>query len=125
MIQITPHMRIMLAVEPADFRKGIDGLAGIVKRTLQSDPFDGTLFLFRNKRGTAIKIISYDGQGFWLCQKRLSRGSFNWWPEKLDRQSHLLAAHEVQLLLWNGNPDAVPAVMWKKITPRSFFAGHT
>ena len=125
MIQITPHMRIMLAVEPADFRKGIDGLAGIVKRTLQSDPFDGTLFLFRNRRGTAIKIISYDGQGFWLCQKRLSRGSFNWWPEKLDRQSHLLAAHEVQLLLWNGNPDAAPAVMWKKITPTPFLTGHT
>ena len=125
MIQITPHMRIMLAVEPADFRKGIDGLAGIVKRALQSDPFDGTLFVFRNKRRTAIKIISYDGQGFWLCQKRLSRGRFNWWPEKLDRQSQLLAAHEVQLLLWNGNPDAAPAVMWKKITPTPFLTGHT
>lgn len=125
MIQITPHMRIMLAVEPADFRKGIDGLAGIVKRALQSDPFDGTLFVFRNKRRTAIKIISYDGQGFWLCQKRLSRGRFNWWPEKLDRQAQLLAAHEVQLLLWNGNPEAASAVLWKKITPRSFFAGHT
>lgn len=125
MIQITPHMRIMLAVEPADFRKGIDGLAGIVKRCLQSDPFDGTLFLFRNKRRTAIKIISYDGQGFWLCQKRLSSGRFNWWPEKLDRQSQLLAAHEVQLLLWNGNPEAAPAVMWKKISPTPFFAGHT
>ena len=125
MIQITPHMRIMLAVEPADFRKGIDGLAGIVRRCLQSDPFDGTLFIFRNKRGTAIKIISYDGQGFWLCQKRLSRGCFTWWPKKSDRQAQLLAAHEVQLLLWNGNPETSAAVMWKKITPAPFFAGHT
>jgi len=125
MIQITPHMRIMLAVEPADFRKGIDGLTGIVKQALQSDPFDGTLFVFRNKSRTAVKIISYDGQGFWLCQKRLSRGRFNWWPEKLDRQAQLLAAHEVQLLLWNGNPEAASAVLWKKISPRQFFAGHT
>ncbi|MFH0780619.1 MAG: IS66 family insertion sequence element accessory protein TnpB [Pseudomonadota bacterium] len=118
-------MRIMLAVKPADFRKGIDGLAGIIKRTLQSDPFDGTLFLFRNRSGTAIKIISYDGQGFWLCQKRLSKGRFLWWPENIDRQSQLLAAHEVQLLLWNGNPGAASAVMWKKISPAPFFTGHT
>lgn len=125
MIQVTPHMKIMLAVKPADFRKGIDGLCGIVKRVLQADPFDGTLFLFRNKRGTAIKIIVYDGQGFWLCQKRLSTGCFRWWPDKIDRQSQLLAAHEVQLLLWNGNPKAATAGMWKKIKPASFFTGHT
>lgn len=125
MIQITPHMRIMLAVEPADFRKGIDGLAGIVKRALQADPFDGTLFLFRNKRGTAIKIIVYDGQGFWLCQKRLSQGRFHWWPNKIDQRSQLLATHEVQMLLWNGNPEASTVGMWKKIKPTSFLTGHT
>ena len=124
MIQVTPHMRIMLAIEPADFRKGIDGLAGICKQTLRADPFDGTMFIFRDRKGTSVKILLYDGQGFWLCQKRLSKGCFSWWPNKIDQESKLLAAHELQLLLWNGNPCASPAgKMWKKIELTSFLTG--
>ena len=116
MLQITPHMRLMLAVEPVDFRKGIDGLAGICRRVLQADPFAGTLFVFRNKNGTSLKLLGYDGQGFWLCQKRLSQGQFRWWPDTGDLQAQQLAAHELQLLLWNGNPAAaVVGAMWKKI----------
>ena len=80
MIQLTPHMRIILAVDPADFRKGIDGLAQLCRSVLESDPFSGYLFVFMNKRKTAIKMLVYDGQGFWLFQKRLSRGRFKWWP---------------------------------------------
>ena len=76
MIQLTPHMRIILAVEPADFRKGTDGLARICRSVLQSDLFSGYLFVFMNKRKTAIKMLVYDRQGFWLFQKRLSRGRF-------------------------------------------------
>ncbi len=60
MIQITPQMRILVAVEPADFRKGIDGLARLCRQVLQSDPFCGALFVFRNRRGKAIKILGYD-----------------------------------------------------------------
>lgn len=125
MLQITPHMRLLLAVEPVDFRKGIDGLAGIVRRALSADPFDGGLFLFRNRKGTAIKVLVYDGQGFWLCQKRLSKGRFRWWPKPGDRQAQVLAAHEVQLLLWNGNPAAATGEMWKKLEHSSFNSGHT
>jgi transposase len=116
MIQITPHMRIMLAVEPADFRKGIDGLAGICRKVLHEDPFGGSVFIFRNRTGTSIKVLIYDGQGFWLCQKRLSQGCFRWWPDKSDQKTKSLAAHELQLLLWNGNPQAASVgAMWKKI----------
>ena len=116
MLQITPHMRILLAVEPVDFRKGIDGLAGLCRRVLQTDPFAGTLFIFRNKRATAIKVLSYDGQGFWLCQKRLSQGRFRWWPETGELQCQRLAAHELQLLLWNGNPASAKTTrMWREI----------
>ena len=60
MIQITPQMRIMVAVEPADFRNGIDGLARVCRRVLEADPFSGYVFVFRNRRATSIKIISYD-----------------------------------------------------------------
>ena len=57
MIQVTPHMRILVALEPADFRKGIDGLARLCRTELKSDPFSGAIFLFRNRRGTAVKRV--------------------------------------------------------------------
>jgi transposase len=116
MIQVTPHMRILLAVEPADFRKGIDGLAALCRSVLKSDPFSGTVFVFRNRGKTAIKILSYDGHGFWICQKRLSKGRFQWWPQESANRIHPLVAHELQLLIWNGNPSkcgVIPA--WRPI----------
>ena len=118
MIAVTPHMRILIAVEPADFRKGIDGLAQLCRNHLKSDPFSGAMFVFRNKRATALKILVYDGQGFWLCQKRLSKGRFTWWPnsEKVLRQ---LDVHQLQLLIWNGDLSTVKvAPQWKKIVAR-------
>lgn len=117
MIQVTPHMRILLAAEPVDFRKGIDGLAGICRNILQSDPFSGYMFVFINRGRTAIKVLCYDGQGFWLCQKRLSKGRFNWWPKKDQSAGRCLEAHELQMLLWNGDPfntRAAPA--WRKLS---------
>ena len=59
MIQLTPHIHIFLAVAPVDFRKGIDGLAGVCRSILKSDPFSGYVFIFRNKKATAIKILMY------------------------------------------------------------------
>ncbi len=72
MIQITPRMRILVAVEPIDFRAGIDGLAGARRKRLQAEPFSGALFVFCNRARTAIKVLVYDGQEFWMCHKRLS-----------------------------------------------------
>ncbi len=116
MIQITPHMRILLAVEPVDFRKGIDGLARLCRVELKSDPFSGYLFIFRNRRKTAIKILMYDGQGYWICHKRLSKGSFQWWLDKNGENLKALDAHELQMLIWNGNPYATGvAPMWRRI----------
>jgi len=116
MIQITPQMRILLAVEPVDFRKGIDGLAKTCRYVLKSDPFSGYMFVFRNKKATAIKVLMYDGQGFWLCQKRLSKGRFGWWSDKSDASLKPLAVHELQLLIWNGNPrESYVAPLWKPI----------
>ncbi len=72
MIQIAPQMRILVAVEPVDFRNGIDGLAQQCRQVLQADPFTGTVFVFRNRRRKSIKVLTYDGQGFWCCQNQLS-----------------------------------------------------
>jgi len=116
MIQVTSHMRLLLAVEPVDFRKGIDGLAGLCANVLQSDPFSGYLFIFRNRKATAIKILVYDGQGFWLCQKRLSKGRFIWWPDKAGEKTRQLDVHELQVLMGNGDPSKVnTGPVWKKI----------
>src|SRR3970040_1590511 len=99
MIQVTPHMRILVAVEPADFRKGIDGLARLCRETLQRDPFSGAVFVFRNRRRTALKILVYDGQGFWLCLKRLSSGRFRYWPHSTVAAAQALEAHALQVLV--------------------------
>ena len=117
MIQLTPHMRILAAVEPADFRRGIDGLARVCREALDADPFLGTVFLFRNRRGTAIKLLVYDGQGFWLCHKRLSRGRFRFWPSADTGGRRTLQIHEVQLLLSGGDPGARASVPepWRRI----------
>ena len=122
MLQITPQMKILVAVEPADFRKGIDGLARLCKESLQQDPFAGAVFVFRNRRGTAIKALVYDGQGFWLCHKRLSEGRFRWWPSLPDRgaQAKSLAAHQLSVLFSAGNPDRTAAApQWRPVSPRS------
>ena len=60
MIQITPQMKILLAVEAVDFRKGIDRLSGICRNKLSTDPLSGTLFVFINRRKTAIRLLIYD-----------------------------------------------------------------
>ncbi len=114
MIQITPQMRILVAVEPCDFRKGIDGLGGICRNVLEEDPLSGCVFVFRNKRATAIKILVYDGQGFWLCQKRLSKGRFRWWPGGDGARE--LQARDLQVVLWNGDPSrAKMGPLWKAL----------
>jgi len=116
MIQITPQMRILLAVEPVDFRKGIDGLAALCRQGLASDPLAGTLFVFCSRRGHAIKCLTYDGQGFWICQKRLSQGRFRGWPQAGSSTSLRLDPHQLHLLLWNGDPSrAVAAPMWRAV----------
>lgn len=115
MIQITPQLRIFVALQDIDFRKGIDGLAAACRQSLKQDPFSGALFLFRNRRRRSLKLLVYDGQGFWLCTKRLSKGKFNWWPEQAG-VSVTIQAHELQTLLWNGNPgSALFAEAWRKI----------
>lgn len=118
MIALAPQMRILVAVEPVDFRSGIDGLGGICRQKLQEDPLSGCVFVFRNRRGTAIKLLVYDGQGFWLCQKRLSKGRFLWWPKSAAEAVREMQARELQLVLWNGDPSrAEMAPLWRTFSP--------
>ena len=79
MLQLTPQSRIFLAMQPVDFRKGIDGSA-VCRQILGENPLEGAVYVFRNRAGTTLKLLLYDGQGYWLCMKRLSQGRFSWWP---------------------------------------------
>jgi transposase len=117
MIQITPHMRILVAVEPCDFRKGIDGLARVCRAELASDPFSGTVFVFHNRRATSVRILVFDGQGFWLATKRLSSGRFRFWPVGGKDGGRTLEAHQLQLLLSGGDPGAAATVPppWRRV----------
>jgi len=116
-IQITPQMRVLVAVAPADFRRGIDGLSAVCREVLRADPFSGTVFVFRNRRRTSIKLLVYDGQGYWLCQKRLSKGRFRWWPASPeDASTARLEAHELQILICAGDPSATQtAPVWRRV----------
>ena len=108
-------MRILISVKPTDFRKGIDGLAGIGRNQLMEDPMSGTLFLFRNRSKTALRVLAYDGQGFCLYSKRLSKGRFHWWPNRVEDMIKI-DCKELQTLLWNGNPvNANFSKEWRKI----------
>ena len=115
MIQITPQMRVLVAVAPADFRRGMDGLAQTCRAVLEEDPFTGAVFVFCNRQRTAVKLLVYDGQGFWLCHKRLSKGRFRWWPTSSGAATSL-QAHELQVLLCGGDPTATRAApVWRRV----------
>ena len=115
MLALSPTTRIWIAIAPVDFRRGIDGVAQQVRACLQQDPMSGSMFVFRNRARTAIKVLVYDGQGFWLCHKRFSCHRLNWWPTA-HQPAVTLAARELQVLICNGKPDqAAMAEDWRKV----------
>ena len=115
MLQITPHHHLLLAVKPVDFRKGIDSLAALCKQTLQEDPFRGAFFIFTNKLRSRVKILVYDGKGFWLCTRRFSKGRLAWWPTQ-NVASFTLNPSQLHILLAQGNPmDARIPNDWRQV----------
>jgi hypothetical protein len=91
-------------------------LAAICKRELEENPFSGTLFVFRNKRGTALKLICHDGLGYWLITRRLSEGRIRWWPDTKDAVLHPIEAQQLSVLLYNGLPEQAKfAPAWRKL----------
>lgn len=107
-------MRILVAVDSIDGRKGIDSLAQLCREKLDADPFSGYLFIFRSRSGKSIRILTYDEQGFWIATKRLSKGRFKWWPTGKE-PAKILRAHQAQLLIAAGNPEADAAPVWRRV----------
>ena len=104
MFQASPHSPIYLAIEPVDFRKGIDGFCGVCRQKLEQEPIEGAFFLFRNRTGKMIRILAYDGQGFWLATKRFSQGKLRWWPQSTECPSFRLSLKSFKCCSSMGTP---------------------
>jgi len=110
-IQVASGTRVYLACTPVDMRLGAPGLCAAVARVLNSDPFSGSLFIFRSKRGNYLKIIYFDGSGVCLFAKKMERHRFVW-PRTVDAQLCLSPA-QLSLLIegidWRRTvvPDAI------------------
>jgi transposase len=114
MIQLTSHMRILVCTTPLDMRKGIDGIGAYLRVTFGENPMSGAIFLFISRSRKLVRILTYDGQGFWLCTKRLSKGRFPHWPEGTPQKE--LEACTAQVLLRGGDPRNIKTIEpWKKI----------
>lgn len=97
MLHLTSETKILLATQPVDFRKQIDGLVALCHKTFQRAPRDGALYIFINRSKTMIKVLCYEKNGYWLAMKRLSRGRYKHWPKDgTGLQSFM--AHELKLL---------------------------
>ena len=97
MIGPSGAVRVMMATRPVDFRKGMDGLAALVRDAVGADPFSGTVYVFRSKRADRAKLLFWDGSGVVLATKRLEAGQLCW-PKIEDGVVRLTAAQLAALL---------------------------
>ena len=115
MIQASRHMRIFVAREPIDARKGIDGTAGVCRKLLEQNPYSGAMFVFINRRCTRIRIYLFDGQAEWLCDKRFCKGRHRHWP-RTPESLMSLTPEELLVLIGGGDPGVVSRIAdWKRI----------
>ena len=90
--------RVYLACGKTDMRKSINGLSAIVEQSFNLDPFDGALFVFCNRSRNRLKILEWDGDGYWLYFKRLEKGRFRW-PVEGEDATMVLTSEELTILL--------------------------
>ena len=98
MLQLYANTAILLATAPQDFRKGIDGFVAVCQQQLKQNPRDDIRFCFINRPRTMVRILSWDGNGYWLMTKRLSRSKFEGWPTA-DKPVSPMAAQQLRRLL--------------------------
>lgn len=99
MLTLPASVRIFVAAQPVDLRRGFDGLAALVRGQLARDPLSGHLFVFFGKRADLAKILVWTRGGFWLLTRRLEKGRFHLPARKDGAQSVELDAVALQLLL--------------------------
>lgn len=115
MLQMSPQTKIMLATAPINFQKRMDGTAGICRAHFERDPYDGVIYVFRNRKATMIRLYFFDGLVEWCCDLRIAKGRFPHWP-KDNKPLTGLQAHELVLLIKGANPEQAKVLpQWRKI----------
>jgi transposase len=99
MLNFPPAVRIWLAVQPVDLRRGFDGLAACVRQHLCNDPLSGHIFVFRNRRSDRVKLLYWDEDGFVIVYKRLEQGTFRFPIAAAEQPAVTLRAAELVMLL--------------------------
>jgi transposase len=93
-------VRVFVAVQPVDGRKGIDGLAALVRSVLRNDPLDGSLYVFFSRRRDRARVLYFSHNGYWLLSKRLERGCFHLpWELADGPAAHAIESTQLQLIL--------------------------
>jgi transposase len=103
---IAKPSNIWLAVAPIDMRRGIDGLSSIVQQALGHAPCAGSAFVFHNRTGNRLRLLLWDGNGVWCCQRRLHQGRFVW-PKVTD------SCFEITLEQWHW---LIAGVDWQRLS---------
>jgi transposase len=96
-LSVPANIAIYLHTTPTDMRKGVDGLSGIIRGEFKSDPLDGSLYLFVNRRGNRLKILHWDGCGFWVYYRVLERGTFE--VPRSDERRVVIDATQLAMIL--------------------------
>lgn len=99
MLTLPPSVRVFVAIGATDMRKQFDGLIALARDVVRQDPLSGHIFGFCNRRRDRIKLLFFDRSGFWLCAKRLEKGTFSWPTPAAGANSVELSSPELALLL--------------------------
>ena len=99
MLTLPPTVRVFIALDACDMRRQLDGLAGLVRSSMERDPESGDLYVFRNRRGDMLKALFADGHGYCMLVKRISRGRFRIDVEGRDSGHVQMRAEELSILL--------------------------
>jgi transposase len=100
MLSFSGSLKVLVALDPCDMRKGYEGLTALVG-ALSEELRSGTLFVFGNRRRTQLKILYFDGSGVWVMSKRLEKGTFSW-PQSAEGKTKLSLRPEALAMLTDG-----------------------
>ena len=101
MLSLSSRDKIYLCASSIDFRKQVNGLISLTQSILEENPYSQNYFVFVNRGKTAIKILHFDGQGYCMLFKKLSKGKFRW-PSGEEKKL-TLSPTELQILFMSGN----------------------
>jgi len=90
--------KVYLACGATDLRKNIDALSSLVQDSFKLDPYSDTMYVFCNRSRDIIKILEWDGDGFWLHTKKIEQGRFNW-PDTSGAELMDLTRRELEILI--------------------------